>query len=97
MLTRIPIKESSEKLATTIASELDPEEEHHKEKSPWDMSATNEDEEIYQTEGKLVNPPLNDRIILTLTQSLFVLGPTRPSSCSRKVSPPLGLRFKPGE
>jgi hypothetical protein len=49
-----PSQESSEKFATTIASDLDPEEEHQKEKSPWDLSAaTNEDEETYQTEGEL--------------------------------------------
>jgi hypothetical protein len=47
-------QETSEKLITTIASDLDPEEEHHKEKSPWDMSPSNDDEEeeTYQTEGK---------------------------------------------
>ena len=65
MLIRVAIQESSEKFATTIASELDPEEEHQKEKSPWDMSASNEDEETYQTEGKLGHLPPNERIILT--------------------------------
>jgi len=50
---------------TTIASELDPEEEHHKEKSPWDMSATDDDEETYQTEGKLLGSMLHNCIVLT--------------------------------
>jgi len=46
------LKESSEKLITAIASELDEEEAHHKEKSPWDMSSNDgEEEEVYQTEG----------------------------------------------
>lgn len=50
------LKESSEKLITTIASELDEEEAHHKEKSPWDMSLNDaEEEEVYQTEGQFVS------------------------------------------
>lgn len=65
-------KESSEKLITTIASELDPEEAHHKEKSPWDMIANNDKDETYQTEGK---PFYSTRFIQ------HILTPSRNSSC----------------
>lgn len=66
ILTQLSLQESSEKLITTIASELDPEEEHHKEKSPWDMSANDADEEeTYQTEGKIIQPPQYKPPVLT--------------------------------
>lgn len=46
------MKESSEKFITTVAEDLDPEEEHQKEKNPWDLSANSDSEESYQTEGE---------------------------------------------
>jgi hypothetical protein len=69
----LPPKETSDKLITAIASDLDPEEEHHKEKSPWDMSSNDdEEEETYQTEGKpLYTPtPSNDNLLTRLPESL---------------------------
>jgi hypothetical protein len=59
------------------------------------MSANNDDEETYQTEGKRLQSTMNNGIVLTRPQKLCVNGPTRPSSSSSKVSQLLGVEFQP--
>lgn len=84
------MKEASEKLITTIASELDPEEPHQKEKSPWDMIASNDKEETYQTEGEIVYADSHIHLVLTRNRN--------PSCLDRndQATPQGGSRSYPG-